>query len=69
MNLILMARESQSNRLLGVRKASFIASAAGIPAGDALIVLRSNGPKAAAYGVHGATALVMLVISVLLLVA
>jgi len=47
----------------------FMLAAAGIPAGDALIVLRSNGPKAAAYGIHGATAAVMLVISVLLLVA
>ncbi|MEO3799300.1 DUF4267 domain-containing protein [Nonomuraea sp. B1E8] len=40
-----------------------------IPVGDALIVLHNNGPKAAAYGVHGATAAVMLVISVLLLIA
>ena len=40
-----------------------------IPVGDALIVLRSNGPKATAYGVHGVTAAVMLVTSVLLLVA
>jgi hypothetical protein len=38
-------------------------------AGNALIVLRSNGPKAAVYGIHGATAVVMLAISVLLLVA
>lgn len=47
----------------------FMLAAAGIPVGDALIVLRSNGPKAAAYGIHGATAVVMLAISVLLLVA
>ena len=47
----------------------FMLAAAGIPLGDALIVLRGRGPKAVAYGVHGATALVMLVISVLLLVA
>ncbi|MGI5489398.1 DUF4267 domain-containing protein [Microtetraspora malaysiensis] len=40
-----------------------------IPVGDAVIVLRSNGPKAVAYGVHAATAAVMLAISVLLLVA
>jgi hypothetical protein len=38
-----------------------------IPVGDALIVLRSKGPRAAAYGIHGATALVMVVISILLL--
>lgn len=47
----------------------FMLAAAGIPTGDALIVLRSNGPKAVAYGVHGATAAVMVAISVLLLVA
>ena len=47
----------------------FMLAATGIPLGDALIVLRSNGPKATAYGVHGATAVVMLAISLLLLVA
>ncbi|TDQ52300.1 DUF4267 domain-containing protein [Actinorugispora endophytica] len=47
----------------------FILVMAVIPAGDALIVLRSNGPKATAYGVHGATAAVMLAISVPLLIA
>jgi len=47
----------------------FMLAAAGIPLGDALIVVRSNGPKAAAYGIHGATAAVMVVISVLLLAA
>lgn len=47
----------------------FMLAATGIPAGDALIVLRSNGPKATAYGIHGTTAVVMLAISVLLLVA
>ena len=46
----------------------FMLAATGIPVGDALIVLRSNGPKAAVYGIHGATAVVMLAISVLLLV-
>lgn len=44
-------------------------AATGIPVGDALIVRRSNGPATAVYGVHGATALVMLVISALLLAA
>lgn len=47
----------------------YMLAAAVIPVGDALIVLRNNGPKATAYGVHAATAAVMLVISVLLLVA
>ncbi len=46
----------------------FMLAATGIPVGDALIVRRSNGPRSAVYGVHGATAAVMLVISVLLLV-
>jgi hypothetical protein len=44
-------------------------AASGLPVGDALIVLRSKGPKATAYGVHAATAAVMLVSSVLLLVS
>ena len=35
-------------------------AASTIPIGDAIIVLRSNGPKATAYGVHGATAGVLL---------
>ncbi|WP_018680365.1 DUF4267 domain-containing protein [Actinokineospora enzanensis] len=47
----------------------FMLAAAGIPVGDALIVLRSKGPRSVAYGVHAATAAVMLVIGVLLLVA
>ncbi|GGN72328.1 membrane protein [Actinoplanes lobatus] len=42
-------------------------AAAGIPVGDTLIVLRSGGPKATAYGVHAATAAVMAAISLLLL--
>ncbi|WP_405676339.1 DUF4267 domain-containing protein [Streptomyces sp. NBC_01511] len=46
----------------------FMLAATCVPVGDALIVLRGNGPKAAVYGIHGATAVVMLVISVLLLV-
>lgn len=47
----------------------FMLAAAGIPVGDALIVLRSNGPRAVAYGVHAATAVLILTISVLLLLA
>lgn len=52
-----------SPRLLGW----FMLAATGVPVGDALIVLASNGPKPAVYGVHGATAVVMLAISVLLI--
>ena len=47
----------------------FMLAAAGIPLGDMLIVLRSGGPRAIAYGVHGATAVVALAAGVLLLVA
>ena len=47
----------------------FMLAAAAIPTGDALIVLRSKGPKAVAYGVHAATAAAMIVISVVLIVA
>ena len=47
----------------------FMLAAAVIPLGDAMIVWRSNGPAAAVYGVHGATAAVMVAIGVLLLVA
>ncbi|WP_305783784.1 DUF4267 domain-containing protein [Symbioplanes lichenis] len=38
-----------------------------IPVGDMLIVLRHHGPKATAYGVHLATAAVLLLDAVLLL--
>lgn len=38
-----------------------------IPLGDATIVLRSGGAKSIAYGVHGATAVVMVVTTALLL--
>jgi hypothetical protein len=37
------------------------------PIGDAIIVLRNNGPKATAYGVHDVTAAVMLGTAALLL--
>jgi hypothetical protein len=45
----------------------FMLAAAVIPVGDMLIVLRYQGPKAVAYGIHGATAVVMVVIAGLLL--
>ena len=38
----------------------FMLAASIIPVGDAIIVLRRNGPKATVYGVHAATAAVML---------
>ena len=38
----------------------FMLAASIIPIGDAIIVLRRNGPKATVYGVHAATAAVML---------
>src|SRR5919204_2549414 len=46
---------------------SYLAAASIIPMGDALIVLRHNGTKATAYGVHGTTAAVMLGTAALLL--
>ncbi len=41
---------------------------AAIPAGDMLVVLRTGGRKAIAYGVHGATSALMLATAVCLLV-
>ena len=38
-----------------------------IPIGDAIIVLRHGGPQAIAYGVHGATAVVLLATAALLI--
>ncbi|MFE7236511.1 DUF4267 domain-containing protein [Streptomyces sp. NPDC057596] len=46
----------------------YLMALAAIPAGDAVVVLRSGEPKAAAYGIHGATAVVMLATSIGLLV-
>ena len=46
-----------------------VATAALIPVGDALIVLRNGGSRVTAFGIHGATAVAMLVIAVLLLVS
>ena len=45
----------------------YLVAASIIPLGDATIVLRGDGPKATAYGVHGATAGVMLGTAALLL--
>jgi hypothetical protein len=38
-----------------------------IPIGDAVIVLRQGGTRATAFGIHGSTAAVMLIVSGLLL--
>jgi hypothetical protein len=45
----------------------YMAAARSIAIGDAVNVLRSSGPKATAYGVHGTTAAVMLGAAALLL--
>jgi len=45
----------------------YLAAASIIPIGDAANVLRHNGPKASAYGVHATTAAVMLATAALLL--
>lgn len=44
----------------------FMAIAALVPVGDALIVLRNGGRKAVAFGIHLATAAAMLVAAILL---
>ncbi|MDR3510165.1 MAG: DUF4267 domain-containing protein [Caulobacteraceae bacterium] len=48
---------------------AFMAAATLIPVGDAVIVLRSGGTRAAAFGIHGATAAIMLAASAALLTA
>ena len=45
----------------------YMAAASVIPIGDAVIVVRHNGPKKIAYGVHGVTAATMLTTALLLL--
>jgi hypothetical protein len=45
----------------------FLVTATIIPLADAAIVLRHGGPKAAAFGIHGSTALLMLLTASLLL--
>ncbi|MEV4893195.1 DUF4267 domain-containing protein [Nonomuraea sp. NPDC055795] len=63
--LILVVLVGGTTHLLGW----VMLAAAFMPVGDAVIVLRSKGPKATAYGVHAATAAVMVVIGALLLIA
>lgn len=48
---------------------AFMAAASLIPIGDAVIVLRNGGARATAFGIHGATAMVMLAVSAALLLA
>lgn len=47
----------------------FLLVATLVPLGDAVIVLRSNGPKAAVYGIHAPPAVLMPVLALLLLAA
>jgi hypothetical protein len=47
----------------------FIIATTAIPLSDAMIVLRYSGSKAAAFGIHGATAAVMLVLAAVLLLS
>jgi hypothetical protein len=63
--LLLVVLAGATPHLLGW----YLLVAAIMPITDALIVWRAGGPKAAVYGVHGATALVMIAGAVLLLVA
>ena len=46
---------------------AFMAAASLIPLGDAVIVLRNGGTRVTAFGIHGATAAVMLAVSATLL--
>jgi hypothetical protein len=48
---------------------AFLIAASVIPIGDAVIVLRSGGTRAAAYGIHGATAAIILAAGAALLLA
>lgn len=59
--LVLLAAEKP--HILG----RYLIAASIAPAGDATIVLRHDGPKVTAYGVHGATAAAMLGTAALLL--
>ncbi len=56
---------NQAPQVLG----AFMAAASVIPVGDAVIVLRSGGTRAVAFGIHGVTAAVMLAASAALLLA
>jgi hypothetical protein len=47
----------------------YLLTAAVIPFGDVLIVLRRGGSRATAYGIHGATAVLMVITALLLLIA
>jgi len=60
---ILVLLANRAPHLLG----TFMAAASIIPVGDAVIVLRSGGTRAAAFGIHGATAAVALAASAALL--
>jgi hypothetical protein len=62
--LLLAVLIGGTQHLLG---AAMIAAAV-MPLGDALIVARAKGPKATVYGVHAATAAVMVLIGIVLLV-
>jgi hypothetical protein len=55
---------NQSAPLLG----TFMLAATIIPLADAAIVLKHGGTKAAAFGIHGTTAAIMLIVSGLLLI-
>ena len=56
---------NRASHLLG----AFMVAASIIPLGDAVIVLRSGGSRAAAFGIHGATAAVILAAGAVLLLA
>ena len=63
--LVALLMANGSPRLLG----EFLVVASLIPLGDAASVLRSGGKKAAAFGIHGATAVIMLATATILIAA
>ena len=62
---IMVLLANRAPHLLG----AFMAVASVIPAADAAIVLSSGGTRSAAFGIHGATAAVILAASVALLMS
>ncbi len=55
---------SRASHLLG----AFMVAATLIPIGDAVIVLRSGGTRAVAFGIHGVTAVIMVAAGAALLI-
>ncbi|CAM3168462.1 DUF4267 domain-containing protein [Saccharomonospora xinjiangensis] len=61
--VLLALLATAANPVIGIALLGFTLA----PVGDAVAVFRARGPRSAAYGIHGATAVVMLVGSFALL--